>query len=353
MRAQSDRRGATLPLSILAIVLISLTVAAGYSRVSSERRVNGDQQAQVDAFAVAQSALERYISATAAMPGASHDTTITGLSGGTAQVSLRRIRDAIGGNPALYVISSRGTNTGAVRYDASASTAQRTVGEYAAWQPGSMSVNSAWTSISGLQKNGGSGTISGTDQCAVKAEVAGVAVPNTPGYSQNGGSSVPDGSPPIASLGTNASQAKDAVHIDWDGIVNGNALTPAYIIPPQSWPNSTQMNAWPVIRVNGNASIPDGKGTLIITGNATISGSTSWKGVVLVGGTMTSNGNNTVAGSVVTGLNAKLGATVPISDVGNGTKTYVYNSCNIDSAMTQFGSLVRIRNGWVDDWPSY
>jgi hypothetical protein len=44
---------------------------------------------------------------------------------------------------------------------------------------------------------------------------------------------------------------------------------------------------------------------------------------------------------------------VPSSDIGNGTKTFVYNSCNVDRALTSLGTLQRIRNGWTDDWPSY
>lgn len=353
MRVTANRRGATLPLAILAIVLITLTVAAGYARVSSERRINGDQQAQVDAFALAQTGLERYASGVSSIPPASHDTTITGLPGGSAQVSLRRIRAAAGGSPALYVISSRGTSTGSVRYGAMTPSAQRTVAQYATWQTGTMNVTAAWTSITGLHKNGGSGTLSGVDQCGVMPTISGVAVPTTPGYTQNGGSSVPNGSPPIGSLGADTAQAKSQVHIDWPGIVNGGALTPNFVIPGQSWPTSSQMNNWPIIRVNGNTSIPDGKGTLVITGDATISGNTTWQGVLLVGGTLTSNGNNTVAGAVVTGLNVQLGASVTTSDAGNGNKTFVYNSCNIDSALTSLGQLQRIRNGWTDDWPSY
>ena len=162
-----------------------------------------------------------------------------------------------------------------------------------------------------------------------------------------------NGSPPIGSLGADTAQAKNNVHIDWNGIVNGGAITPDFVIPTQSWPTSGQMNSWPIIRVNGNTSIPDGKGTLIITGDATISGSTSWQGVILVGGTLTSNGNNTVAGAVVTGLNVQLGMSVPWADVGKREQDICLHSCSIDSALTNLGKLERIRNGWTDDWPSY
>ena len=56
-----DRRGVSLPLVILMMALLALAVTAGFGRVSEERRIVGDQQAQLDALAVAQSGLERYV----------------------------------------------------------------------------------------------------------------------------------------------------------------------------------------------------------------------------------------------------------------------------------------------------
>ena len=49
----------------------------------------------------------------------------------------------------------------------------------------------------------------------------------------------------------------------------------------------------------------------------------------------------------------KLGATLPQGDVGNGTKAFNYNSCNIAKAMARMGQLVGYSNAWVDNWPTY
>lgn len=68
---------------------------------------------------------------------------------------------------------------------------------------------------------------------------------------------------------------------------------------------------------------------------------------------MTSNGNNTVLGAVVTGLNVKLGQTVDVSDVGNGTKTYKYHSRSVANALNRFASFMALRNALVDNWPTY
>ena len=44
---------------------------------------------------------------------------------------------------------------------------------------------------------------------------------------------------------------------------------------------------------------------------------------------------------------------VPESDLGSGTKTFRYNSCNVASAMARFNGLSPFRNALVDNWPAY
>ena len=61
-----------------------MAIVTSANLLSSERQISSDNQAQVDAFAVAQSGLEQYFSTIIGMPPASVDTTITTLPGGTA-----------------------------------------------------------------------------------------------------------------------------------------------------------------------------------------------------------------------------------------------------------------------------
>ena len=75
--------------------------------------------------------------------------------------------------------------------------------------------------------------------------------------------------------------------------------------------------------------------------------------LTLAGGNLTSNGNNTVEGAVVSGLNVELGQSLPPASVGNGTKVFQYNSCNVTRAMAQMAQLVGYSNAWVDNWPTY
>jgi hypothetical protein len=348
-------------MTILVIALMGVAVAISYSRLSSERRITADGQAQVDALTVAQSGLSNYLAGLNAKPGASQDVTINGLPGGTAQVSLRMLRESTTTLlPAVYVITSRGTATGALRYDAHSPAAERTVATYALWTPAPLDLDAAITSLGGMDKAGGSGTMDGTDACGVAPAIPGVAVTSGAGVggtSYTGAAGPIDGNPdntPI-NLGTPgaAGTAKDQVGIDWAGILAGTYLPPDYVHP--IWPAS--FADWPVVRVNNNPGadfdLPgDGKGILIVTGNLTLGGSKSWEGVILAGGWIRSNGSNNVRGAVIAGLNVKLGEAVGISQM-NGTKSYQYDSCALTRALGHVGSLQRVRNGWTDTWSSY
>jgi hypothetical protein len=215
-----------------------------------------------------------------------------------------------------------------------------------------MQILAGWTALSGLQQNGGAGTLGGIDVCHDSATVAGVVVPVNPGYT---GKTIAVGDPPIDSV------APDSVAIDWNGIVNGGLIAPSLTIPPASWPTAlmtasyadTNSTYYPIIRINGDYVLPSsGTGMLIVTGNLTLNGSVGWRGVLLVGGDITSNGNNGILGATVSGLNVKLGTYVPTS-TGNGTKSYNYDSCEVAKSTTTMGALVTLRNTWVDNWVEY
>ena len=361
MSAQLNRRGAILPMTILMLAIMAVAVAITYARLSSERRNTSDAQAQAAAFEVAQSGLARYLAnlPTGTKPGWGTATaTYNDLPGGTATVSIRQVRDTTTGPPmlpAVYAITSVGSNTTARRYGASAAPAQRTVATYAIWTPSPFDLNAALTTLTAINKTGVSGEMSGIDNCGVMPSIPGVAVPTG---TYTGPVAPIDGNPdniPVG-LGTPgpAGTAKNQIGVDWAGIVQGPIspiLPHDYLYP--TWPTATQMNDWPVIRVNGDLTLPSsGKGILVVTGNVTLSGSQNWDGLILVGGSITSNGNNHTMGAVIAGLNVKLGQVVPSSQL-NGNKTYEYDSCALQRALGHIGSIQRVRNGWIDTWPSY
>lgn len=357
MFARLNRRGATLPMTIIVIAVMAVSVAISYYRLSSERRITSDGAAQLDAFTVAQAGLGQYLATRNGKPGASQDTTFTTLPGGSALISLRMLRESTTTLlPAVYVITSRGTHTSATRYDARIPPAERTVATYALWVPAPLDINGAFTSLTQVEINGNSADINGNDRCGgAMPPIPGLAVPDGD-MSEIDHAGVLNGNPDnaAADLGTPGpgGTAKDEVEIDWAAILAGTAFPADYVYP--SWPAS--FNDWPVVRVNGDLTMPSGgKGILVVTGNLTWNGSPlkTWEGLILVGGTLTANGEGNIYGALVTGLNVKTGTAVGLSDVGNGNKTYQYDSCALTRALGHIGSIQRVRNGWTDTWPSY
>lgn len=359
-----DRRGVSLPLVILMMALLALAVTAGFGRVSEERRIVGDQQAQLDALAVAQSGLERYVALMDSQPVPNDSVAIPIGPRDTAHVVLIEVRPENGTTSGLYVIRSRGVSHGAPRFSANTPPAQRTVAQYATWQGVSMDVKAAWVAIAGLRSESGDGTLNGNDACAV-GSVAGVAVPVTAQSGQGGFSAPPVPNPPIRWLGANPTDARDSVNIDWNSIVHGTVLQPDYTLTSESgWPLYSP-TLWPVIRVEGDATLDGGEagqGLIVVTGNLTITPGFTWDGVIVVGDVLTVSGTGPrVRGAMVSGLNWKAGAPplgAAVSDSRSGGPSapggdidLQYDSCKVKSALARFGHLTLIDNAWTDSWP--
>jgi hypothetical protein len=360
MLNNTERRGFAIPVALLVIMVLTIMVAGGFSLVSAERRSVADQKSQISAFRIAEQGLEVFLVRRDSLmagtpnytkvPGAKDSVRIT-MTGGYADVSLTRLRAPRGSQSGLYVVRSKGVET----VGAYAGTPQgvRTVAQYVLWEPAAMQVLAGWTALSGIQKNGGAGTLGGIDVCGDSSAVAGVAVPVNPGYT---GKTVAVGDPPVDTI------APDSVAIDWNGIVNNNIIEPTITIPPGSWPTAALEAAYadsnsryyPIIRVNAaEFSLPSsGRGMIIATGQLILNGSVGWKGVLLVGNDIVSNGINKVEGATISGLNVKLGTYVP-SASANGIKEYNYNSCEVAKSTTTMGALVTLRNTWVDNWVEY
>jgi len=357
MRIARLKKGFALPTAILIIAVLSISIAAGFSLVISERRGVDDQKAQVSAFVLAERGLETFfvkrdsLGFKSTPPGVKEGPVRLYFTGGYADVQLDRIRAPIGSLAGLYVVRSKGVQTqGAI---GGTPAGVRTVAQYAAWEPASMDVLAGWTAITGIKKNGNSGQFLGVDACKDSAAIAGVAVPQVPGFNQ------PATADSTEYIGQAINDAARAVEVDWSGILAGSALTPTFVVPPDAIPSFADTTYYPVIFMNaegtvGSSQLNGGRGLLIVRGNLdTGSGATfNWKGIVLVGGDLTGNGNNYIQGAIISALNAKLGQTVPINTV-NGTKQYQYNSCEVAKALMAIGALVPLSNTWVDNWIEY
>jgi hypothetical protein len=358
------RRGAILPMVMLLVAVLTIALTAAYTLNANEVRVGDDQSEQLAALALAESGRHRFLIDRAALghtatPPAPAETAKVNYSDGYAEVILTRIRPQVQQEPPLYVLRSRGVRTAGI-LKGNTPVAERTVAQYLYWDAAPINVLAGWTALTGIQKNGSSGQLSGFDSNPGTGDcppglgaVAGVAVPTIPGMT--GTTTAAMGNPPIELLG-DADATKGAVDIDWAALVNQTAdITYDVIIPGDAWPSFADPNYWPTILVNGNLTLSTvGRGTLIVTGTLTMSGGGAvWDGVVLVGNTLISNGNGEVHGATITGLNILLGMAVPVQDIGNGNKTYEFNSCNAAKALKSQAKLRPFPNTWMDNWAAW
>ncbi len=362
----ANRRGFALPMVVMLAAVLTAALAAAFTLSTTERRTHTNDQAQIQAFSVAQDGLETFLKGAVAygfsVDAASLAETEVKTADGMAYVSAERIRPVIGTAPSVWLIKSRGQ--AAASQVPGAPVAERTVAQIGFWTPGELDVLAGWTSLSGLHKTGSSGDLSGIDACPAangggKAAVGGVAVP-TGLYTQSGGTSPLQGNPPLRELGTQ-DQANQKVSVDWQGLVDG-AVNADIKIPGDAWPSAkfaADSNYFPTIYIKNpgaDFTLPsDGRGLLIIEGNLTMNGSEKWNGVMLIGGKLTSKGNGTVMGAVITGLNRKLDepSILDANAVGNGNKTFRYHSCNVKKAMNKYGALEVFPNAWMDNWAEY
>jgi hypothetical protein len=375
MRTLHNRDGFALPMTIMVIVVLTAALTSAFIATASETTTNVAMRGQSRAFMVAQMGLERFLEQPDALSlcptcdtlrsTPSVDTFGRLIDSDSVYITVTRIRHQSSPTiPAVYFIQARGLDKRSKLSGRLANVdAERSVGMFAQWNVNTMQVLSAWTSLTGLKKQGTSGLLSGIDECGQMPTIAGTTVGKGDMH-YSGQPSWAEGNPAIDTSQT-AAQLAASMKIDWNAIVNGTAMPADITVPDQAFPNLAWFDAdtsrWPIIRIkSANYSLPNkGRGVLIVDGNFTISGSDMWDGVIMVGGKLTSNGNNTVAGATISGLNVLLPGNVPASTsefddaTANGNKTYVYSSCKVARATKSLQSYRVLANTWADNLPSW
>lgn len=346
-----DERGAAL--MIVLVVLMGLTImgAAGLAITSDDVRQSENVQYSTEAFYAADAGLQRYLGGS--NDGSSAVTYMVGSS--TVTVTPTALTTLAGGQGMFRIRSVAATPS------PDGSTTSRAVSALSVYKPGtSVTVTAALASGSGLHKNGDSGEISGDDQASLTdpdcpqlpgADVAGVTVP-VDGYTQDGGGTVPDS----IDYEPTGEEVVNGTGVDWAELSETGG-SPDYTVPPDEWPDFDALpeDEWPVIFIDGNAEVApehSGRGTIVVSENLTMSGSFEWDGLILVGGYMTSNGYQTVTGGMITGLNILLGETVPTSDIGNGNKKFLYNSCYVKLASEELlggSGMAMVPGSWTEE----
>lgn len=365
------RSGFALPMAVLALALITAAIVAAHSATSAEVITNNAMRAQSRAYQLAEAGLQQFLvrrsepgfcSSCVANPAVvDSEWTRVGLVGGYADVVAMRVRGRLAdGTPGLFLIRSRGVDTIArLSGGGGAVFATRTVGQFATFGTRSVKALGAWTSLNGITNSAVGGRISilGGDFCG-GATVAGAVVPSLGQFGGNGAK--PSGSPGVDSS-RSLDDLKKAIGIDWNAIMNHDAIPADITIPPDgNWPTKAQFSDqsfWPVIRIKKSFTIPDdGRGLLIADSNLTFSSNDVWDGIVLVGGKLTVSGSGSTDGVVVTGLNRTLpGAVNPPAgnsadnDLVNNTKRIQYDACKAARAAERLNVYFAWSNTWLDN----
>ena len=385
---QRPRRGMALPMVIVVLLVLSASLAGGIALARGERALDDAGKTGVLAQTYAETGLQRIIAdrgglGLSGVPGASDSVRVT-FTGGYYDVTTTRLRAAVGTDvPGLYLVRSHAviTSTGV----GGGPSAEYTVTQLAVWMSGTMLVQSALTSVNGTEKSGAAGAISGADQCSpgsggTNDTLPAVAVPTLasdggPGYD---GSTAPlTGDPKVSYLGATPTEAAAASPIQWQGIYDGTSITADYTVdwqgnaispdtlnfPSDAW-FTANPTVFPVIYVQngppnaGTEFVLDvfGRGLLIVQDDIRLDGNNAgWDGIILVGGRLRTNGSNRVSGATVAGLNTQLGYTPGPTDINdlNGTKQFLYDSCNVRSATMAMGKLRVYKNTWSNIYKTF
>ncbi len=309
-----------LPATLLIIALVTVMLATAFVRVQADRRIAESSGDLVDALTVAQSGLQTYFAATPtfdacdrALRPANGDSLRINVTGGYADVVAHVVRKPADTMAAwVYIVRS----TGRVIDPALGADPQavRTVAQFAEWQRARMTVPAVFTAANGLTRLGGIGDFKGNDHAGGSCAMPIVGAIMSPvaeqpssytGYSISGAIMTDVDGPAVAA----------ATGIDWNGTIT--RLVPDY---------TTVMlgdASYPVMRVSGDATISGSTtsyGALIVTGDLTFANSANlrWYGVILVGGQIifSNSAEVHVDGLVASGLNEQLGVSPPRTGIG-------------------------------------
>lgn len=364
-----NRRGFALPMMLLVVVMLSVTLGAGFLLASAERQAGSDHDAQLQAYTVAQEGLERYLTDVTSKPASFPDVQTITTDDGTATVTMRQMRGGSTNDSVVYVITSVGQATArGLSLAHTQPIGKRSVSQFVSWTSGTLDVDAAFTSLAPRNTDNGSPGLKfdGNDACGVSPPVAGLAIPDGT-YDPNGGNNAvtnisgnPEDSPLYLGTSGTGGTAKDNVNIDWAGILAGDIAADIVITRSQDLNHLTanDFNNWPVMKVVGNITnaynlslVQNGRGILIVTGDALFS-NFYWKGIVLVGGQAQTSGTQAnIQGALFGGLNVLLGTSVGNTTIANGLVHVTYNSCHVNSALQSLGGWRRLQNTWSDNWP--
>lgn len=352
-----DKAGYALAVSLITIVVVTLLAAAGYSLSNTELNTSRDFRAETEAFYLADKGLDRYL----ATHAADLDTAVTyQFDKGSATVTPVRLTMGMANYEELY----RAVSTGEY-VTSDGRTIRKTVSTVLLATP-MLPVHPSSPFVAGgtLDQNGNASfdgtneypSVTGTDALCEEAGVQedgslpGLVADtfknsdNDPGRCTDAkkGNVTPD-PPGVECKDDPVDEFMSAEQ--WQRILDMEA--DHTISAGDDFP---QTDGYEVVKANGDytrdSGSRTGEGVLIVEGDFTSDGNFTWDGIVLVGGSYRANGNETIHGGVVTGLNSLLGSNVPATSIGNGTKDFQFNSCNVFKASRSKFQVSKVPSSW-------
>jgi type II secretory pathway pseudopilin PulG len=325
-------------MTILVLAMMTVMLTAAFTRVSADRRIADGTEATVTALAIAQAGLQTYLSVQDSEPP-NGDSVRINVMGGYAWVVPHIIQDPTG-VPVLKTFVVRSTGYLIAPTAGPDPLAERTVAQFAVWEPGSirqLGAVTAFGSDPAVNDHGGVDPfwVFGADDCGEEVAVPGVRTYTTSGLS----STNPDDGPRNNLVtGTRAEIAAET-GIDWDAIVNDGALQPDYT---SLVPNDTTFKTYFIDAGEVDAENFKGTGLLVITGELDTGNSSShgyfvWDGIVLLGGALDADAmdSTVINGLLITGLNTLTGESAPTTVFDNNPVHVRYNSRPIQFVQRQ------------------
>lgn len=339
---EQPEAGYALAVSLIAIVVVTILAAAGWGLSNTEAGASRDYRASAEALRLADRGLNHYLATDA------HDlvSPVTyDYETGRARVTVDTLTLGMANDESLYRVHSTGEHV-----TPTSDTVRRTVSSVVLATP-LMPVYPSGAFVSGtsVQQNGNSATYNGYNSytgadalCSEAGVGTGDAESVVADTFQVSGGGPGGGSCENYAGATPQTTCKSDAVSDFMSADQWNALRdlePDHVVAgTDSFPET---DGYEVVKSSGDYALDGGEtdgtgqGILIVEGDLTMNGGYTWDGLVLVGGRLkSSNGNQTVNGGMVTGLNELLGAAPSDNQIGNGTKTFQYNSCSIYKAST-------------------
>jgi hypothetical protein len=380
MRRPRSEGGFALPVTLFVVALVTIMLATAFVRVRNDYRISDSSGDMVDAAAVAQAGLAKYMAQVEfddcdnAIRPVDGDSVRFNLTGGYADVVAHvthRPADTLAAW--TYVIRSAGHLIRPAR--GAEPQAQRTVAQFAQWRYGSIQTLAAYTSASGMDRdpNGpcpeppdgdGCGEFRGRDhnykyECRVP-DIPAIRVPSGSSKLESLDYFAVEGS--IVRSGTDRSVAEDT-DIDWLKTITGGIVPDENGIRP--WDSS-----YPVQFVKGDATIncaPEtwGYGLLIVTGNLTITGNKGatamgrgclqWNGVVIVGKEINFwSDDQRFDGLVISGMIEQLpDSSIGRTEYGGNFIDIDFDSYEVRKSLAPLAGWAPVGNAWVDNWTTY